>query len=143
MSHSQNLNKSTSGVPQVGIWSPTLFKMYISEINFLLKNVKILTYANDITVTVSHTNHHLSQTIYSRIFLQSITLFALDLVEYGTTQQQNIQKLFIITFDPKLTFPQYVIDLVPIQNLLAPFCCVLGKDTFRHFSLLGGLGKQL
>ena len=22
------------------------------------------------------------------------------------------------------------------------FCCVLGKDTLRHFPLLGGLGKQ-
>ena len=25
---------------------------------------------------------------------------------------------------------------------LAPFCCVLGKDTLRHFLLLGGLDKQ-
>ena len=33
-------------------------------------------------------------------------------------------------------------DTVPVQNLLAPFCCVLGKDTLQHFSLLGGLGKQ-
>ena len=27
------------------------------------------------------------------------------------------------------------------QNPLAPFCCVLGKDTLRHIPLLGGLGK--
>ena len=26
---------------------------------------------------------------------------------------------------------------------LAPFFCVLGKNTLRHFPLLGGLGKQL
>ena len=25
---------------------------------------------------------------------------------------------------------------------LKPFCCVLGKDTLRHFPLLGALGKQ-
>ena len=29
-----------------------------------------------------------------------------------------------------------------VQNLLAPFCCVLGEDTLRHFPLLSGLGKQ-
>ena len=33
-----------------------------------------------------------------------------------------------------------VIDMVSVQNPLAPFCSVLGKD--RTFFLLGGLGKQ-
>ena len=28
------------------------------------------------------------------------------------------------------------------SNPLAPFCCVLRKDTIRHFSVIGGLGKQ-
>ena len=28
------------------------------------------------------------------------------------------------------------------SNPFAPFCCVLGKDTIRHFCVLGGLGKQ-
>ena len=36
-----------------------------------------------------------------------------------------------------------MIDMVSVQNLLAPFCCVLEKDTVRHFPLLAGLGKQL
>ena len=35
-----------------------------------------------------------------------------------------------------------VINMVSLQNLLAQFCCVLGKDTLRLFPLLGGLGKQ-
>ena len=26
---------------------------------------------------------------------------------------------------------------------LVSFCCVLAKDTLRHFSVLGGLSKQL
>ena len=39
--------------------------------------------------------------------------------------------------------PVIVIDMVSVQNLLAPFCCVLGKDTSRDFTLLGGLDKQL
>ena len=83
MAHSQNSNKSTSGVPQVGIQSLTLFKICIFEINFLPKDMQISTYADDITVTVSHTNHHLSPTIYS-IFLRSIILFIPDQAEYGT-----------------------------------------------------------
>ena len=29
--------------------------------------------------------------------------------------------------------------MVSVQNPLAPFCCVLGKDTLWHFPLLGGL----
>ena len=29
-----------------------------------------------------------------------------------------------------------------LKNPLAPFCCVLGKDTSRHIPLLGGLGRQ-
>ena len=28
------------------------------------------------------------------------------------------------------------------KGLLAPFCCVLGKDTLRHIPLLGVHGKQ-
>ena len=31
---------------------------------------------------------------------------------------------------------------VSVQNLLAPSCCVLEKDTLRHIPLLGGLDKQ-
>ena len=88
MAHYKNSNKSTYGVPQVGIRSSTLFKIYIFEINFLPKDVQISTYADDIAVTVSHTNHHLSPTIYSKIFLQSIIFFTLDPAEYGTTRRQ-------------------------------------------------------
>ena len=35
-----------------------------------------------------------------------------------------------------------VIDMILVQHLLAPFCCVLEKDTKRYFPLLSGLGKQ-
>ena len=36
-----------------------------------------------------------------------------------------------------------VIDMVLVQNLFEPFCCVFGKDPFTHFPLLGGLSKLL
>ena len=76
--HSQNSNKSKSGVPHVGIRPETLFKIYIFEINFFPKDVQISTYPDDITATVSHTNYHLSPTIYTKIFLQNISLFISD-----------------------------------------------------------------
>ena len=41
-----------------------------------------------------------------------------------------------------LEAPGFRIDMVSLQNLLTPFGCVLGKDTLRHFPLLGSLGKQ-
>ena len=31
---------------------------------------------------------------------------------------------------------------VILRETIKLFCCVLGKDTLRHFPLLGGLGKQ-
>ena len=36
----------------------------------------------------------------------------------------------------------HMINMMSVQKLLAPFCYILGKDTLRHFALLGGLGKQ-
>ena len=35
-----------------------------------------------------------------------------------------------------------VIDMIAVQNLLAPFCYVLAKDILRHFVLLGSHSKQ-
>ena len=36
-----------------------------------------------------------------------------------------------------------MINTVSVQNPFVLFFCVLGKDTLRHFPLLGGHGKQL
>ena len=35
-----------------------------------------------------------------------------------------------------------VIDKLLAENQLATFCCALDKNIFRHFPLLGSLGKQ-
>ena len=59
MARSQNSNKSTFGVPHGGIRSPTLLKIYISEITLRANDIQISAYADDITITASHTNHHL------------------------------------------------------------------------------------
>ena len=44
--------------------------------------------------------------------------------------------------DQQLNSLRAVNQMVSVQNPLKPFCCVLGKDTLRHFPLLGGLDKQ-
>ena len=36
-----------------------------------------------------------------------------------------------------------MIETAAFENLLQPFCYIHGKDTLRHFSLLGGFWKQL
>ena len=71
-----------------------------------------------ITITASHTNHHLSPTTHSTIFLQSITLFTTESAKYGTTLLFNLSnqtlpatkhsKTLGITFEPKPTFSQYI-----------------------------------
>ena len=43
MAHSPNSNEPTSGAPQGGIWSPTLAKIYISEITLHPKDLQIST----------------------------------------------------------------------------------------------------
>ena len=43
-----------------GVLSPTLFNIYTSDIP-LPKDVQITTYADDITITASHTKHHKAQ----------------------------------------------------------------------------------
>ena len=71
-----------------------------------------------ITITASHTNHHLSPTTHSTIFLQSITLFTTDPAEYGTILSFNLNNQTLLTtkhsktlginFEPQPTFSQYI-----------------------------------
>ena len=51
------LKRINNGVPQGGVLSPRLFNIYTSEITLPPKDKQITTYANDITITASHTQH--------------------------------------------------------------------------------------
>ena len=78
MAHSQNSNKSTSGVTQGGIRSPTLFEIYISEITHPSNDVQISAYADDITITASHTNLHLRpNNSFKNIFTKYYTFYTI------------------------------------------------------------------
>ena len=39
----------------------------------------------------------------------------------------------------KLPLMALTFDRIAVQNLLASFCCALGKEILRHFSLLGAI----
>ena len=55
------LKRINTGVPQGEVLSPTLFNNYTSDIPLPPKHVQITTYADDITITTSHTKHHKTQ----------------------------------------------------------------------------------
>ena len=52
------LKRINTGVRQGGVLSPTLFNIYTSDIQLPPKGIQITTYADDITITTSHTKHH-------------------------------------------------------------------------------------
>ena len=55
------LKRINTGVPQSGVLSPTLFNIHTSDIPLPPKDVQITTYADDITITASHTKHRKAQ----------------------------------------------------------------------------------
>ena len=59
------LKRINTGVPQGGILSPTLFNIYTSDIP--LKDIQITTYADDITITASHTKHLRPNNLFNHI----------------------------------------------------------------------------
>ena len=51
------LKQINTGISQGGVLSPTLFNIYTSDIPLPPKDVQITTYADDITITASHSKH--------------------------------------------------------------------------------------
>ena len=62
------LKRINTVVPQGGVLSPTLFKIYTSDIPLPPKDVQITTYADDITITASHTKHRKAQQLIQPYF---------------------------------------------------------------------------
>ena len=127
--------KINSGVPQSGVLSTTLFSTETSDIPLPLKDVQITTYADNITITSSHTKHRKAQ-LHIQPYLRKIykwaitnnlhintdktttTLFAPEPAEYSTTLSLKLNnqtlpttkhpKILATTLDPKLTFSQHI-----------------------------------
>ena len=129
------LKRIDTGVPQGEVLFPILFNLYISNIPLSPKDVQITTYADDITITASHTKHckdqQLIQLYFHKIYKwittnnfyintdkTTTTVFTPDPTEYSTTLSLKLNnqtlpttrhpKILGITLDPKPTFSQHI-----------------------------------
>ena len=71
----------------------------------------------------------------------------LRLVSRKNVKEIVLKQNLIVTININITTAAWcnariVIDMAWVQNLLAPFGCVFGKDALRCFPLLGSLVKQ-
>ena len=81
MAHSK-LRQINIGVSQGRVLSTTFFNIYTSDISLPPKDVQITTYADDITITASHTKHHKAQ--------QCIQPYLYKIYEWTTTNNLHI-----------------------------------------------------
>ena len=81
-----------------GVLSPTLFNIYTSDIPLPAKDIQITTYADDITITASHTKHCKAQ--------QLIQPYLHKIYDWTTTDNnlhRNTEKITTTFFTPDPT----------------------------------------
>ena len=124
-----------AGVRQVGVLSPTLFNIYMSDLPTPPRDIHVTTYADDITIYSSDKNYTIAQQRL-QTYLEDVqtwtkandlklnasktmtTLFTPDPAEYrdelslqlDNTRLPTIRnpKILGLTFDPKLTFNERI-----------------------------------
>ena len=159
------LKRINTKVPKGGVLSLTLFNIYASDIPLPPKDGQITTYADDITITASHTKHNKAQQLIQAYIHKipvhewattnnlhintdktTITLFTPDPAEYGTTLLLKLNnqilsttkhsKILEITLDPKLTFLQHVnVTITKAKQIL--------NNMKAHTSIKWGKQKEL
>ena len=131
INHTSKQRQFKTGVPQGGVLSPTLFNMYTSDLPPPSAPVQVMAYADDITITSTHTSTSAAKK-YIQPYLHKVfawtkqnnlllnpdkttcTLLTPDPAEYTSNLDLTINyktlpmathpKVLGLTLDPKLTY---------------------------------------
>ena len=125
--HTSSQRQFITGVPQGDVLSPTLFNIYTADIPSPIAPVQVMAYADDITITSTHTSTSAAKK-YIQPYLQNnltlnpdkttCTLFTPDPAEYKSNLDQKINntalrmathpKVLSLILDPKLTYCTHI-----------------------------------
>ena len=137
--HTSSQRQFKTGVPQAGVLSPTLFDIFTADIPPPRAPVQIMVYADDITITFTHTSTSAAKK-YIQPYIHQVfawakqsnltlnpykpTMFTPDHAEYKSNLDLNINntalrmatqpKVLGLTLDPKLTYNTHM-HIISIQ----------------------------
>ena len=80
-----------TGIPQGGVLSPTLFNIYTSDLPPRSAPVQVMAYADDITITSTHTSTSAAKNTYNHTYIK----FCLDKTKQSHTKsrQNNLRSV--------------------------------------------------